>query len=360
MPASEPSRTTDRTVFVHIGTRKSGSTFLQTALRESRAQLAAQGAALVGTTRELGEVVGALVGQRPRTREEKLAGLDLLLGLLDPSVPRQIISLEALAEQPDWVASHLLEGIRQRGYAVSVLVTARHWGKVVPSEWQQRVKQRGVVGYADFVADVRAGGPGQEGFWARHFLPDVVTRWGAPVGLDSVRVIATPSPSTPGPGITELFCGAVGIDSDQLEQPAEELNVSLSLEQAEMLRRLNVALGDRMPQPGGAYGIGVRGWVTQGSLMKHPQPSVRLPADAVPWCVEVTARQLAELGDLGVAVVGDPDDLLCPADLASGPVEASDADVADVAVATIADLASLRWERVGQQLADRRQKRKGS
>lgn len=328
-------------VFLHIGTRKSGTTSLQQLLRSSADVLAEQSVALRATPHGMTRVIADLAHGG---RELQEAAVGRLVRVLEPGPERQIISLEALAELPQWLASQLVEAIQGLGYEVRVLITARHWGVAIPSEWQQSVKERGTATLQEYVVATRHGSPGESGFWACHYLPDIVSRWSE--RADDVTVIATPSPSGDGPGIVDLFCAEIGVDPSILRTRKEETvaNRSLSLAQAEMVRRLNLELSRRKMPKRPFYRKAVRGWIVRESLMADSgRMPVRLPAEALPWCIEVTRRQLVELRRSEVRIVGDEADLLCPEELAVGPVQPDDRDVLDVALGSMAELAIRRW-----------------
>ncbi|CAN5632649.1 hypothetical protein BH11ACT8_BH11ACT8_28180 [soil metagenome] len=342
----------DTTVFLHVGLRKSGTTYLQHGLRASTRTLSEQGVDLVHADRDrfVADVVAPLrrfgASGEPDDRasaEQAVAGLATLLG--EGPNRRKLISLEDLAELPETAVALLLRGLERAPTAcdVHVVVTARHWGYTIPSEWQQSVKERGTRPYAGFVTAVRERRPAAEEFLTRQHLPDLLRRWSAGLAPDRVHLVAVPPSSRAEGTLQELFCGVVGVDPTSLRMPEQSLNASLSLAQAEMLRRVNRQLGDRMPKAGGVYKEGVRAWLARGSLMAHERSPILLPADALEWCVAETGRQLDEVRALGVDLVGDPDDLLADPAAPSGPSRPSQADVAAVAVSTVADLTALRW-----------------
>ncbi len=270
------------------------------------------------------------------------AGLrELVARLRERTDVRHLITLEDLAELPAEAVALLLEELRELD--VHVVVTARHWGLTIPSEWQQDVKERGTRPYAAFVAAVRARRPASRTFRARQELPEILRRWSVGLAPDHVHVIAVPPSSRTTGTLLELFCGVIGIEPDTLAMPEPGINASLSLAQAEMLRQVNAELGDRMPKAGGVYKEGVRAWLSRGSLMQHERTPILLPANAVDWCVGETRRQRDEVLALGIDLLGDSDDLLADPGAASGPASPDVADVAAVAISTVADLTDLRW-----------------
>ncbi len=353
-------------VYLHIGTRKSGTSYLQKALRESVETLRSQDVELAFKTRK-GQVVRQL-----RPLQQYAAGGDR--GPAEASVVAMadkmrrhpdlthLVTLEDLAELPAPAASLMLEALAD--VDLHVVVTARHWGYTIPSEWQQCVKERDTVTYADFVTAIRDRTPDAEKFLDRQDLPSLVERWGATVEPDHLHVIAVPPSSRTDGTLLQLFCGLVGIDPETLKIPRGTINQSIQLDQAETLRRVNVALGERLPDLDTDYRFGVREWLTRASLMSRAQSSIRLPAEFGEWCAAEARAQYDGLLALGVDLIGDPADLLLPDDFATAGDEVSDAEVAQVAVDALADLAALHWKDLNAheaQVADgeRRARRAG-
>lgn len=334
-------------VFLHIGTRKSGTTYLQASLLRSRKVIAEHGVRLAATTRHMyGPVMKPLKRYRAQGDEAfgEQGAAALVKALRKREAPRHIVSLEALAEMPEHIIDLLVSRLEEAGFDVEVIVTARHWGVVIPSEWQQCVKSRDTVTFDEFVTGIRDRTPAAALFLARQDLPAMVQRWGARVGTDRVHVVAVPPPSRTEGSLNELFCGLVGLDPALLLEPAATLNQSLSLEQAEMLRRVNLSLGDRLADHQDAYKVGVREWLARGSLKQKKRTSIRLPEQYVDWCREEAMAQLDGLVALGVDLVGRPEDLLPDPDAPVGASDVADSAVAEVAVETIADLAVLHWQ----------------
>ena len=120
------------------------------------------------------------------------------------------------------------------------------------------------------------------------------------------------------------------------------MNESLSYPQAELLRRVNAALGDRLAGPA-EYRRAVRGWLVNQCLMRLPRVGdpIRLPSAYADWCAGEMARQRSDLEALGVDIVGDPEDLTPP--VRTGEPKASAEEVADAATELIVALTALRW-----------------
>jgi hypothetical protein len=125
----------------------------------------------------------------------------------------------------------------------------------------------------------------------------------------------------------------IWIDATRLDAEVLRGNPSLGYPQAELLRRVNNALGDRLPHARTGYNRVVKGWFAEQLLAPQGGPRLPLPAPVALWCHAESERMVGEIRDAGYAVVGDLDDLVPPP--APGPdalEEPSDAEVAEAAV----------------------------
>lgn len=337
-------------VFLHIGTRKSGTSYLQAALRDSVPELAAQGVDLTFKTRK-GHVTRQLrplqhfaaTGDDGELRDH----LDWLVRhIRSRPEHRHLITLEDLAELPAPAAERLVGALSE--FDLHLVVTARHWGHSIPSEWQQCIKERDTVSYPDFITAIRDGKQEADIFLARQDLPAILDRWGSSLPRENVHVIAVPPSSRTEGTLVELFSSLIEVDPSSLKLPSSSVNQSIMLPQAEMLRRVNVALGDRLPELEVDYKHGVRVWLTRGSLMRHATTSIRLPSEFGDWCIAEAERQYQGVVELGVDVIGRPEDLRPGSDLATGPATVGEDEVASTAVTALADLATQRWRELSR------------
>jgi len=333
-------------VFLHIGTRKSGTSYVQWALRDTPEVLAGQGVDLTFRTRD-GQVAQQLnplreflrTGDPADMRERNAA----LAERIRASGMTQLITLEDLAELPRPAVDLVMEGLSE--FDVELIVTMRHWASVIPSEWQQSVKERYTGGYLDYVQAIRDGSAEAEVFLSRQDVPAILRRWGAALAPEKIHVLVVPSDGGSNRHLLELFCGIVGIDASTLRSPKARINSSLSLPQAEMLRRVNIELGDRLPDRFTTYAKGVREWLTRGSLMKHPGGKILLPTGYEQWCAEVAAEHRDAIVAMGVNVVGDVADMVPDLDrLETADPVVPDEEIAAHAVLTIADMAAMHWD----------------
>jgi hypothetical protein len=131
---------------------------------------------------------------------------------------------------------------------VHVVVAARDWAQQLPSEWQQFLKERLTIDYETFLAGVRdRKGPAGRRFWRRQDVLEIARRWGDSLDPKRVHIIVVPSAAVDRDAVHRLFAEVVGFDSSSLSVPERDINASFGYTEAEVLRRLNAALGARLP-----------------------------------------------------------------------------------------------------------------
>ena len=362
---AEPSADQSRTVFLHVGCRKSGTSALQLALRQSAGALEEHGLSqpLLGRGSTVRELVGPLrkaAAGDPAPARAAVAALADRIRASDRST--HLVTLEALAEMPAEVTALVVDGLADLD--VHVVVTVRPWALTIPSEWQQQVKARYTgeyVAYAEAVRDP-AGAPPEVAeeaalFRRRQDLADVVDRWRAGSRPPTVHVLLVPQDRSARPDLLALFCGLVGVDRALLKVPGRVVNQSLSREDAEVLRRVNLALGDDMADLRGDYRFSVRKWIGVQAMMRRdesPGGRIRLPRDLEDWAEQESRRQLDRVRAAGAEVVGDEDGFLRPTLPGTDHLAVTDAEAATAAAVVIAQLARTHEKQ------RRRGSRKGS
>jgi hypothetical protein len=174
----------------------------------------------------------------------------------------------------------------------------------------------------------------------------VLDEWAGLVRPEKVHVIAVPSYSKDPDGVFRMMGEAVGFDAGVIHRPTGALNSSFGVVEAELWRRVNVALGDRLPEFTRGYGAALRFPFERGVIPKLASPRVGLPDDMVPWLQEHARETITTLTERGYVLAGDLERLV-PADDAGRPVVVPDEkEIADAAVQAIANLAVRHDERV--------------
>lgn len=332
-----------RRCYLHVGLPKTGTSYLQSILWQSPEALAEQDLQM-------------LPHSEPATFHMMLA----LRGQLDPAMDppaafeaferfrdeanraictRALVSQELLgAAKPGQIAT-LLEALDQ--YEVHVIVTVRDLAGFAPSAWQQHVKARGVKAFHEYLEDLAGMGSGRPA--PSYDLHGVLDRWGAQVPPERMHVVTVPKRGTSERVLLERFCSVVGMDPDALNTRTTSLNTSMGLVQAELLRRVNVALGDRLPHRRAGYREQGKQFLA-GEVL-HPQPGepARVPKQLADWCVEASQQLVARLEGSGYDLVGDLQDLVPDeADFADDDQTVRDAELLEAATQALATVLDKR------------------
>jgi hypothetical protein len=300
-----------RRVFLHIGTPKSGTTYLQEKLALNREDIARQGLSYP-TTRTGNHFEAAL-----DLIEERWAGqLDVARGQWAALVSEArkasgdvLISHEILAAAtPAQVATAMAAFA---GDEMHIVLTARDLARQIPAEWQENVKHRGRRSFAKFMALVaksRRTNP-EIWFWRVQAVPDVLTRWGNGLPPDRIHVVTVPQPGEPRDLLWRRFASVVGIDPDGSYAESTDFNPSLGIVEAAVVRRLNKLLaGKSIPRD--VYVDLVREVIARDTLAQRPdQIRAVLPERRWRFVDTVTSEWLDWLEGAGVDVVGDLADL---------------------------------------------------
>ena len=237
-----------RKVLMHVGTPKSGTSYLQDRLALNRDGLRTQGLNYVETrTGDHFEAALDLLGERWAGAEKAAKGQwDTLVAEARRSRGDVLISHEILAAVPRDRARQAVHTFA--GDEVHVLVTARDLGRQVPAEWQERVKHRGRREYEKFLdAMVRnhARTDWRMWFWRVQDLPEVLTTWGNGLPPERIHLVTVPGPGGPRDALWERFGSVLGLDPRAPYAETETTNASLGGAEVTLLRRLNIALAER-------------------------------------------------------------------------------------------------------------------
>ncbi|MCW2846920.1 MAG: hypothetical protein JWR90_894 [Marmoricola sp.] len=333
-----------RRVYLHVGTPKSGTSYLQDKLALNRAALEQQGLDYVPTrTGNHFEAALDLTGQRWAGEEKAARGQwDALVTEARKARRHLLVSHEILAgAKPESVARALSSF---DGREVHVVVTARDLGRQVPAEWQERVKHRARRDYATFLRALEKNyaATDRKGFWQVQHLPRILATWGADLPPERVHLVTVPPPGAPRDLLWKRFAGVVGLSRRTAYAESGTTNASLGGAEVTLLRRLNSELAERKVSRDTYVGW-VRETIVKEVLAQRPGMQVAtVPPRHRAVIDQVTATWLEEIRSSGVHVAGDLDDLVpvWPTDHDPWP-DPDRADPQDVAEAAIASLARV-------------------
>lgn len=337
-------------MYVHVGSRKTGTSALQLALWKSAERLAAVGVAspLVGRKAHVGMILHPLGWRHPPGYVEAID--HPALGRFARRLRRAagdcvLLSNEDLAEAERAQITAFIETTDAANLDIHVIVTARDWAQQLPSEWQQQLKDRSTTEYETFLRLVRDHEvPDGERFWRRQDVLDICERWGAGLDPARVHVIVVPPASVDRRAVFRLFADVVGFDPSVLKAPAGSPNASFGYREAEMLRRLNLALGDRLPDFNHEYLPAIRRVLVRRVIARGASARVPLPPHHVDWVRQSAEERLRGIVDRGYSLYGNPA-LLVPAPDVGQPVPTVDGDsIADAALQTLASFAVAQFE----------------
>ncbi|CAA9365396.1 MAG: hypothetical protein AVDCRST_MAG72-2669 [uncultured Nocardioidaceae bacterium] len=327
--------TAARRCYLHVGLPKTGTSYLQDIFAQSRAALADQGVSmLLGSTADTFHLALSVLDELspemdpPRAFRALDRFREALAGL---SSPTALLSQELLGAAQPHQAARLLDALG--GYQPHVVVTARDLARYIPSAWQQQVKQRGLTSYEQYLGDFTD--PAKGAHYPAYDLIGVLERWRECVAPDRIHVVTLPPSGAPSAVLLERFCAVLDVDPSAMDQETERRNDSLGMVQAELLRRVNVALGDRLPHPRAGYREQGKSFLGQTILAAQPGEPARLPRRLEQWCVDASQDLADRLAGGGYHIVGDL------GDLAPDPDAFTDDDrgVGDDAVARVATTA---------------------
>jgi uncharacterized coiled-coil protein SlyX len=340
---------------VHFGLPKTGTSYLQSLVWGNLAELRQQGLVVVpdpGPTAQGKPGADVMLaargrlkaGRDPLTAEEVLDRLASEVAAAgDADV---LLTQEQLVGCTRRQVRSLLERFGDR--EVHVVATARAVSRQVPSAWQERVKTRSTTAYGDFLDAVRDRTDEAKGFWRNQDLPAALGRWGHSLPSGQVHVVTVPAASGSGE-LAARFFGVLGVDHTRLQAGETRSNSSLGAVQAELLRRVNLALGGRLPKPRLGYDRVGRWFLADRFLVPQAGRPPLLPPSAQEWCRRLGEDWATSIREAGYDVVGDLADLLPdPAHFAEAEAAYEEAALLDSATRALADILAFRHEELGR------------
>lgn len=337
---------------MHIGCSKTGTSSLQAGLWRSVDALASAGTGLpfvgrpahvTGLLRPLGwrPVAGFAGEHRPKALSEVPTSIRETKGDV------LLVSNEDLAEARSEDVATIAALCDEADVDLHVVLTVRDWAQQLPSDYQQFLKHRLADSYLDFLADVRERrGPWADQFWRRQDPIDILDRWRGAVEPARAHVVVVPPFSRDPEGVFDLMADVVGFPSASVARPRGSVNASFGVVEAEVFRRVNAALGDRLPDYQKDYTEAVRWPFAHGVLARSASPRLTLPPEHLGWVQEHARGTVAAVRERGHPVHGDLDALV-PDEASARPLPPyDDAALAEASITALANYAAyVRQER---------------
>ena len=358
VPQDAPRR--PRRVVVHVGTPKTGTSYVQDVLFLNRDTLAEQG----------------ILYPADRFDEHFLAALDLMelhwggletqaVGAWDRLAERVrtwpgtvIVSHEILANATRQQVRRALDSFGDPATTeVHVVLSARDLVRQVPAEWQENVKHRRTFDYRSFldkIMDPARDGELASWFWGVQEVPDILDRWGGSLPPERVHLVTVPKPGAPRDLLWQRFTSVLGLDDVELELETDRANPSMGVPETTLVRRINQRVNNGV-LANEDYRQLVRELLAHRTLSRRSgSPRLALPPDVRAWAVDLSETWIEDLTARGYDVAGSLDELRPDADAAefSDPDAPDEGDVADAAMESIVTLLeeAARLRHVEQRL----------
>jgi len=337
-----PTLAPTRRVLLHVGTPKTGTSYLQDVLFRNRRTLAAAGI-LYPADRFDAHFLAALDLMRlpwGGLETEAIDAWDRLAEQVRAHRGTSVISHEILAAASRSQVGRALESLGHGdGTEIHVVLSVRDLVRQIPAEWQENVKHRSAISYARFLRQVQ--NPARESrisswFWSVQEIPDILNRWGHDLPPERIHLVTVPPPGGARELLWKRFSQAFGLDGLDLDLEAERVNPSLGVPETALIRRINRAANRQLPPAD--YRPLVRELLAHQTLSQRTgSPRLRLPPDVHPWVRDLEDAWVAEISERGYDVVGDLDDLVGgpPTDDFADPDRPVEAQVAGAAVDAI-------------------------
>jgi hypothetical protein len=304
-------------VLLHVGTPKTGTSYLQDVLFRNRPLLEEHGI-LYPADRFDAHFLAALDLMRlpwGGLETEAVGAWDRIAAEVRDWHGTAIISHEILATASRMQAGRALESLGHRdGTEVHVVLSVRDLVRQIPAEWQENVKHRRTISYAQFLEEIQD--PARESriaswFWGVQEVPDILDRWAHDVPPERVHLVTVPPPGGPPALLWSRFSHAFGLDGLDLDLEGERANPSLGVAETALVRRINLAV-NRELEPAD-YRPLVRELLAHQTLSRRTgSPRLALPPTVHPWAQDLAAAWAGEVKERGYDVVGDLADLVGP------------------------------------------------
>ncbi len=352
-----------RRILLHVGSPKTGTTFLQQVLWSQRDRAREQGLLLPSNSfsdHYLASLDVRDLSHRPE-HPSRAVGMWQRMAAEAASWPGDVlISHELFAAAREDQCKRAIDGLGNDA-EVHIVVTARDLVRQMPAEWQEHLKHRAVAPFSSFVQDIRDDTSGTSWFWRVQDYAGVLSRWGASLPMSQLHVVTVPEFGADPTLLWRRFAGLVGLDPDTFELTGSRSNSSLNIEQAELLRRVNAALGKRLPLPG-PYPAVVKNVLAHRVLAGRDGHALTLTGDDRAFAVERSRDIAVALADLGCHVVGDLGELIpadgeVPAQDMHEPPPPSDEELLAESVAAVVGLLGEHSTRLSELAGERTDRR---
>lgn len=244
-------------VYFHIGAMKTGTTFLQHLMIANQEQLASAGVHFgtwVHQVHATQDLLGLDQDDPIIAAQSRGAWQRLVDDVTDADAPTCIVSMEFLSFARPRQVRELARTLA--GAEVHVVLTVRDAVGIIPAQWQTRTTSGGTATWPEFMRGVRktttvAGrlgrlspDPSTREFRHTQDIPAMLDVWSRVVPADRLHVVTVPTNRGRPMELWERFAAVLHLDPEVATEPPKHANESLGYPSTEIVRRVNLALGD--------------------------------------------------------------------------------------------------------------------
>ncbi len=301
-------------VYLHVGTPKTGTSYLQQVLYHNQIRLRSQGIHYHADRFDAHFLAALDLMRLPwgGIERQAIGRWDALADAVRSSGGTSIISHEILATASRAQIGRALESLGLGdGTEIHLVLSVRDLVRQIPAEWQENVKHRARLSYGHFLAqiqDPRRDGRIPTWFWGVQEIPDILDRWGHDIPPEQIHVVTVPPAGGPPDLLWTRFSEAFDLDEVSLQRDRERVNPSLGAPETTLIRRINRAANEEL-EPA-FYRPLVRELLAHQTLSRRTDsPRLALPPDAHPWATALEDSWIEEIRRRGYDVIGDLEDL---------------------------------------------------
>lgn len=219
---------------------------------------------------------------------------------------RVVISRETFCMAREAAIRRVVDGLG--GPRVHVLITLRPLTRILPSAWQQNVRNRSIDPYETWLDQIFNPPPERPNppFWTRHRHEDVVQRWASVVGPDRVTVLVVDD--FEGAQLLRPIEQMLGLPDELLQLAPRGANRSLTYPEIELVRQVGARFTKRRWSDEFYRDIVRHGMVRRLQRTRAPdsdESKIVTPKWALDRAAEIGAAASEGIAASGVRILGD-------------------------------------------------------
>jgi hypothetical protein len=301
-------------VYLHVGTPKTGTSYLQHVLFQNRARLLADGIRYPADRPDSHFLAALDLMRLPwgGLEKEAVGAWERLAAQVRRWPSTSVISHEILATASRAQIGSALDSLGHGQDAeIHLVLSVRDLVRQIPAEWQENIKHRASLSYGRFLDQIQD--PRRESriatwFWGVQEIPDILDRWGGDLPPDRIHVVTVPPVGGAPDQLWARFVRAFGLGGIRLDLEGGRVNPSLGAPETALIRRINRSANPEL-EPAD-YRPLVRELLAHQTLSRRTtSPRLALPPDVHPWATKLDELWIDELATRGYDVIGDLSDL---------------------------------------------------